>query len=242
MNPAAEIQQSLMPPRIVRMAGGHIASGVLPSYDVGGDWVDYVDNRDGAWIAIADAAGRGPLAAAMGSIALAALRAARRNGDALEQAVETMHHTVWDASADGFFVTALVARWSPVYSTLSWVNAGHPPPLVLHEDGSSEALATRPDFPLGLFEKERTFRRSYHRLGPADRAIFYTDGISGRPTRTGVFGRDGIVQAARAAEGNSASAIARAIQVAVVDASEKPLRDDAAVVVLAPGPTASAGS
>ena len=31
-----------------------------PSYEVGGDWFDFVENRDGAWLAIADAAGTGP--------------------------------------------------------------------------------------------------------------------------------------------------------------------------------------
>jgi serine phosphatase RsbU (regulator of sigma subunit) len=37
-----------------------LAGGLLPSYEVGGDWFDFVDNRDGAWIAIADTAGTGP--------------------------------------------------------------------------------------------------------------------------------------------------------------------------------------
>jgi hypothetical protein len=234
INPAAEIQQSLMPPRIVRIAGGELASGVLPSYDVGGDWIDYVDNRDGAWIAIADAAGRGPLAAALGSVGLAALRAARRNGQGLEDAVRTIHETISDAAPEGFFLTALVARWSPVYSSFSWINAGHPPPILVRPGGECEVLRTRPDLPLGLLERERDFTRSYRRLGPADRLVLYTDGITARPTADGFFGIDGIARAVGQAEGTTASAIARSIQQAVVEASERELRDDAAVVVLAP--------
>ena len=57
--PAAELQQSLLPPRIARIGGGEIAGSVLPAYEVGGDWFDYVENRDGAWIAVADAVGQG---------------------------------------------------------------------------------------------------------------------------------------------------------------------------------------
>ena len=243
MNPAAEIQQSLLPPRIARLAGGQVACGVLPSYDVGGDWIDYVDNRDGAWLAIADAAGRGPRAGALGGIALAALRAARRNDQGLEEAVATMHETIVDASAEEFYVTALVARWSPVYSVFSWVNAGHPPPLLLREDGSAEELRGEPDLPLGVvLDGERKFRRSYRRLTADDRVVLYTDGISARPTATGLFGLDGIARAARSAAGDSADAIARAIQEQVVAASDKPLRDDAAVIVLAPGPDAKAAA
>ena len=44
-SPAAEIQQNLLPPRI---AGARLAGNVLPGYEIGGDWFDYVENRDGA--------------------------------------------------------------------------------------------------------------------------------------------------------------------------------------------------
>lgn len=92
--PAAEIQQNLFPPRIARIAGAQLAGGLLPTYEVGGDWFDFVENRDGAWLAIADASGNGPTAAGLGASALGALRAARRSGDDLEQALEAVHETV----------------------------------------------------------------------------------------------------------------------------------------------------
>jgi serine phosphatase RsbU (regulator of sigma subunit)/AcrR family transcriptional regulator len=233
MNPAAEIQQSLIPPRIARMGSGELAGSVLPSYDVGGDWFDYVDNRDGAWIAIADASGKGPQAAGLGSVALAALRAARRNDATLEQAAQVMHETVSDVGGPEFFVTAIIARWHPVHSVLSWINCGHPPPLLLHIDDTLEELATKPDLPLGLLERTRQFRRHQRRLLHDDRLVFYSDGISRRRTSDGLFGTQGIAKAAKAADGHSATATARAIQEAVVSASEDPLPDDAAVIVLA---------
>ena len=46
---AAEIQQNLFPPRITRIAGAQLAGGLLPTYEVGGDWFDFVENRDGAF-------------------------------------------------------------------------------------------------------------------------------------------------------------------------------------------------
>jgi serine phosphatase RsbU (regulator of sigma subunit)/AcrR family transcriptional regulator len=235
INPAAEIQQSLLPPRIARLGGGEVASGMLPSYEVGGDWFDYVENRDGAWIAIADAAGRGARAAALGSIALAALRAARRNDASLEEAAQTMHETVLDAGESEFFLTAVIARWSAAHEVFSWVNAGHPPPLLLTASGESEELTGDRALPLGLGERERQFRRGYRRLDRDDRVILFTDGISTRVTGEGFFGRDGILDAARSAKSRTAPAMALAIQEAVVAASERPLRDDAAVVVFAPG-------
>jgi serine phosphatase RsbU (regulator of sigma subunit) len=233
MNPAAEIQQSLIPPRIARIGGGELAGSVLPSYEVGGDWFDYDDNRDGAWLAIADAAGKGPQAAALGSVGLAALRAARRSDATLEQAAQTMHETMSDVGGPEFFLTAIVGRWHPVYSVFSWINCGHPPPLLLRADDTVEELATRPDLPLGVFERTRAFHRHQRRLFHGDRLILYTDGISRRRTGDGPFDTTGIAKAARGASGRAATATARAIQEAVVSASEDPLPDDAAIVVLA---------
>jgi len=230
--PAAEIQQSLLPPRIVRMGGGELAGSVMPSYEVGGDWFDYVENRDGAWIAIADGAGRGPRAGGLSSVTLAALRAARRSDATLEEAAQLMDETVSAAGGTEFFVTAILARWNPVYSLLSWLNLGHPPPLLISAAGTVEELATRPDPPLGLTDRTRGFRRHQRRLLDGDRLVLYTDGISRRRTTDGPFDTAGIADAVRRADHRSAAAAARAIQEAVVSASEDPLPDDAAVVVL----------
>jgi AcrR family transcriptional regulator len=231
---AAELQQSLLPPRIARMGGGEVAGSVLPTYEVGGDWFDYVENRDGAWIAIADATGKGATAGALGGIALAALRAARRSDQSLEDAARTMHEVVCDVGRPEFFVTAIIARWHAVYSVFSWINCGHPPPLVLHADDRIEQLMTEPGLPLGLFDKQRRFTRHQRRLDDSERLILHSDGITARRTPQGLFGLDGIERAARAATGRSATAIAKAIQEAVLSAAEDPLQDDAATVVLSP--------
>jgi AcrR family transcriptional regulator len=233
---AAELQQSMLPPRIARMGGGEVAGSVLPSYEVGGDWFDYVENRDGAWIAIADATGKGATSGALGGIALAALRAARRSDQSLEEAARTMHEVIYDVGSPEFFVTAIVARWHAVYSVFSWINCGHPPPLVLRADDSIEQLMTEPALPLGLFEKQRRFTRHQRRLDDGERLILHSDGITARRTPEGLFGLDGIERAVRAAPSRSATAIARAIQEAVLSAAEDPLQDDAVAIALAPTP------
>jgi AcrR family transcriptional regulator len=231
---AAELQQSLLPPRIARVGGGEIAGGVMPAYDVGGDWFDYVENRDGAWLAVADAVGKGATAGALGSIALAALRAARRSAASLEEAAVTMHEAVFDVSRPEFFVTAVVARWNAVYSTFSWINCGHPPPLLVGANGSVEQLVTTSSLPLGLWERARRFSRSQRRLEEGERIVLHSDGVSARRTPDGLFGIEGIQNALKSAAGPSAAAAARSIQEAVRRAAEDPLQDDAVAVVLSP--------
>jgi serine phosphatase RsbU (regulator of sigma subunit) len=234
INPAAEIQQSLLPPRIARLGSANVAASVLPAYEVGGDWFDYVENRNGAWLAIADASGKGVHAAALGSIGLAALRAARRNDAGLDDAMRTIHETIWDAGEEDFYLTAIVARWNAAHRSFSWVNAGHPAPLLVRSNRDVEELAVQPSPPLGLLEKERRFRLNHRIIAPGESVILYTDGISRRPTKTGLFGVDGIVAALHDAADASASAVARAIQTAVVASTTDLLRDDAAVVVFVP--------
>jgi serine phosphatase RsbU (regulator of sigma subunit) len=104
--------------------------------------------------------------------------------------------------------------------------------MLLRADDIPEELATQPDLPLGVSERTRRFPRLQRRLNDGDRVILYSDGVSRRRTADGLFGTDGIINAARSAGRRSAPATARAIQEAVVSASEDPLPDDAAVIVL----------
>ena len=112
----------------MRIAGAQLAGSLLPTYEVGGDWFDFVENRDGAWLAIADAPGNGPTAAGLGAAALGALRAARRSGQDLESALASVHQTVRQLGNRDFHITAIVARWRAATATLTWINCGHPPP------------------------------------------------------------------------------------------------------------------
>jgi serine phosphatase RsbU (regulator of sigma subunit) len=232
--PAAEIQQNLFPPRIVRIQGAQLAGGLLPTYEVGGDWFDFVDNRDGAWLAIADTAGTGPTAAGLGAAALGALRAARRSGHTLEQALLTMHQTVRRLGNPDFYVSALVARWHPATQTLRWVNCGHPPAYLADPDGGLTELQSPAHPALGIGGGEPTFTATQRELRSGERVILVTDGITQRRTEHGgAFGVDGIRHALASIEHPTAAATAMAVLQGVTDCWREPLQDDGTVAVLA---------
>jgi len=234
--PAAEIQQNLFPPRIARIGGAQLAGGLLPTYDVGGDWFDFVENRDGAWFAIADAAGNGPTAAGLGAAALGALRAARRSGHDLEQALETMHETVRRLDNPNFYVTALVARWRAPSSTFTWVNCGHPHAYLVDLNGTVRELEGPVHPPLGVDDPSPTFVASHRQLVVDERLILVTDGITKRKVEGGgTFGIDGIQRAVAQLENHTAAATAMAILQAVTNCWREPLEDDGTVVVLCVG-------
>ena len=125
---AAEIQQSLLPPRISRISGGELAGNVLPSYEVAGDWFDFVENLDGVWITLADGLGPSTRAAASSAVALGALRASRRSGGTTHEALMLMHRTLREMPGPSAEMTAIVARWDPATFKLEIVNCGHVTP------------------------------------------------------------------------------------------------------------------
>ncbi|MGI8412242.1 MAG: SpoIIE family protein phosphatase [Solirubrobacteraceae bacterium] len=231
---AAEIQQNLFPPRIARIAGAQLAGVLLPSYEVGGDWFDFVENRDGAWLAIADSAGKGPTAAGLGAAALGALRSARRSGEDLEQALLSMHETVRELGNPAFHLTALVGRWRAATATLTWVNCGHPPAYLVDTDGGLNALEGTSHPALGSGPPARSFTPTERQLHPGERLILLTDGITKRRMEHGgTFGIDGLRQALERADNPTAASTAMAIQEAVTDCWREPLEDDGTVVVMA---------
>ncbi len=232
--PAAEIQQNLFPPRIARIAGAQLAGALLPTYEVGGDWFDFVENRDGAWLAIADAPGNGPTAAGLGAAALGALRAARRDGGDLEQALSLMHETVRRLDHPDFYVTALVARWRAATATLRWVNCGHPPGYLVSVEGNLRELESPGHPALGTGETAPSFEPTERQLNSGERLILVTDGITERHMEGGgTFGVDGLKRALESAENPTAACTAMAIQHAVSAGWREPLEDDATVVVMA---------
>jgi serine phosphatase RsbU (regulator of sigma subunit) len=200
---------------------------------VGGDWFDFVENRDGAWFAIADAGGNGPTAAGLGAAALGALRAARRSGYDLERALEAMHETVRQLGNPDFYVTALIARWRAATSTFTWVNCGHPHAYLVAVDGNVSELEGPVHEPLGKGKAERTFSPTTRRLSSDERLILVTDGIVERRVEGGGrFGVEGIRGALEQVETPTAAATALAILQAVTDCWSEPLEDDGTVVVL----------
>jgi AcrR family transcriptional regulator len=143
---AAEIQQSLLPPRIMRVTGGEVAGNVLPSYEVAGDWFDVIENPDGLWVSIADGLGGSTRAAASSAVALGALRASRRSGGTMTEALVVMHQTLREMPGPRAEMTALVSRWDPTAppARLAARRVGRPTPSTARGRGRAGGGRRRP--------------------------------------------------------------------------------------------------
>jgi serine phosphatase RsbU (regulator of sigma subunit) len=234
-SPAAEIQQNLLPPRIARIAGARLAGNVLPGYEIGGDWFDYVENRDGGWLGVADSMGSGTTAAAIGAVALGAFRAKRKFTGDLHAATLAIHRTVREIAIADAFVNAIIARWHGPSSTFSWIACGGQPPLRIDARGDVAELPGALHDALGLGALDRRFTIQRHRLARGERLLLVSDGVLDRPTDGGErFGLAGVTAALRGRPGASPAETVRALQEAILTRSRDPLEDDATIVVLAP--------
>ncbi len=232
--PAAEIQQNLLPPRLARVNAADVAGGVLPGYDVGGDFFDYAGNADGLWLVVADATGKGNSAAALSSLAIGALRAARRAGAGLQEAARLADEAILTLDMQ-LYLTAVLGSWDPNAHRLRWINCGHPTPLVLRADGSIDELDGERTYPLGIRFPERAFPVLSAQVGPGDRLLLYSDGVSERRTADGSrIGENGLRAICAELGPRSAATTVRGLQDAVINASPEALRDDATLLVVAP--------
>ncbi len=233
--PAAEIQQNLLPPRIVRISGATLAGNVLPGYDIGGDWFDYAENADCAWVGIADAEGTGARAAALASVLLGAFRSARHHGDDPAEAVALMHTVLTEVAVGPSVATATIACWNAPTQLFRWITCGEVAPMLIHEDGRLELLDAEVLPRIGDPAMPERGAVQERRLDIGQRLLLLSDGILGRPTHDGgTLGIDGVHEAALKAHSTTAAGTLRAIEDAVRETVVDVLEDDATLVVFVP--------
>jgi serine phosphatase RsbU (regulator of sigma subunit)/DNA-binding transcriptional ArsR family regulator len=229
---AAEIQQSLLPPRIARFTGAEVAGNVLPSYEVAGDWYDVIENQDGIWLTIADGLGSGTRAIASAAVALGALRASRRSDGTIKEALMVMHRTLKEMPGPQAEMSAVVSHWDPATRELTIANCGHVPPVVIRNDGTTEKLKVPKVKGLGGRSAPEPAERSTT-LAAGDRLIMVSDGVVAEGRKKAGLGIDGLLEAAQRSQSATAPDTVRAIHSAVLDATGGELDDDATAVCLA---------
>ncbi|HSH22974.1 MAG TPA: PP2C family protein-serine/threonine phosphatase, partial [Acidimicrobiales bacterium] len=182
MGLAAEMQWALLPPLTFACQSVTIASALEPAYEVAGDSVDYAVDPSRARFAVFDGMGHGLGSAQLAVLAIAAYRNARRANRSLSQtarAIEIAVHAVFGGQA---FTTAVLAELDTDTGSLTWVNAGHPEPLLLRAGRLVKSLHLEPSLPFGLRTGLTTpgddLVVGREQLEPGDRVLLYTDGVT----------------------------------------------------------------
>ncbi|MGI8810166.1 MAG: PP2C family protein-serine/threonine phosphatase [Acidimicrobiales bacterium] len=230
---AAEMRWSMLPP--LTFTNDRLAvSGMLePAYEIAGDAFDYAVNGDLAHVAIIDAMGHGLEASRMATLAVGSYRHSRRRGLDLVETFSTMDRVVAEEFGPERFVTGQLARLDLAGGGLTWVNAGHPPPLLYREGEPVRDLPCETSLPLGLGDVVAEVAEVA--LQPGDSVLFLTDGvIEARAPDGSLFGRTRLAELwlEAAATGELPAEILRRLCHSVLDHQKGRLQDDATLLLV----------
>ncbi|MEU4221240.1 PP2C family protein-serine/threonine phosphatase [Actinoplanes sp. NPDC026623] len=232
MSAGAELLEQLLPPLTVSCERLVLSAVLEPRYDIGGDGFDYAFDGPMVRMSIFDGVGRGLRAGLAFTVAVVAIRAARRAGLDLYGQARAADAALLEQFSDARFVTAILAELNMDTGLLRYVNAGHPPPVLLRGGKAVPELRGGRRLPLGL--DDARFQPGEETLEPGDRLLFYTDGvIEARDAAGEMFGVDRLVEQAErhAAEDLPAPETVRRLARAVANFYDGPARDDTTLVL-----------
>jgi sigma-B regulation protein RsbU (phosphoserine phosphatase) len=240
---AAEVQSRLFPENPPAVRGIELAGVCIPARGVGGDYYDFLELGDGrVGLAVADVSGKGMSAALVMSSVQASLRTKALSDGAcdepLSDLVAGLNRLLCGSTGAATYVTFFYARLDAEARTLTYVNAGHNPPLLLRMaegGGRREQLRLDVGGPVvGLF-MHFEFEQASVALRSGDLLISFTDGVTEALDAAGEeFGEERLCEAVESA----CSGTARDVVDAVVErlhawSAGVPQHDDITFVALA---------
>jgi sigma-B regulation protein RsbU (phosphoserine phosphatase) len=183
---ARTVQASLLPAQAPQFPGWEFAAQWQPAREVSGDFYDFVPTHSGQLaLLIADVVGKGMPAALFMALSRTILRASVGDAPSLAEGMARANRLVCADAAEGMFVTVFCALLGPETGEVTYVNAGHNPPLLRRQGDSGEGkplTELRPTgIALGVLEDSAFEQRSVY-LEPGDCLLLYTDGV---PDATG---------------------------------------------------------
>ena len=194
---AADVQRRMLPHNMPRKPPFDIAARYVPSFELGGDFYDFIDLGGHIGISIGDVAGKGIAASLLMAGVRMSLRAFAQDVYDIDEIVSRVNITMTRDTLDSEFATLWYGVFNPSTLRLTYCNAGHEPPMLLHNN-KIYTLGTG-GMIVGIDPNE-TYEKGLWDLHPNDMILLYTDGLTDaiNPEQE-KFGRSRIEQAIREA-------------------------------------------
>ncbi len=237
---ARTLQEGLLPLELADIPGVEVAVRFRHSGDggeVGGDFYDLFETGTCGWtVVMGDVCGKGPDAAAVTALARYTLRTAALRHRLPSRSLLLLNEALLRQRSDRRFCTVAYAYLEKVDggARVGFASGGHPLPLLLHADGSVEAIGA-PGTLLGVVPDPSLEDRSLT-LARGDALVFFTDGVI-EPRGVGEpLDEARLASLVAACAGREADAIAAEIERAALGSHGGRPRDDIAVLVLRVAP------
>ena len=176
---AREVQEHLFPQRMPSIPSLDYCGHCRPAREVGGDYYDFLELPEGKLgIAIGDVSGKGIGAALLMASLEASLRGQALVAHDLAELMDRVNSLILDASSASRYATLFYAVYDPRSHRLSFVNAGHNPPVILRKtDAGFTVFRLESGGPVvGLLRDK--YKQDSFLLEPDDLIVLFTDGIS----------------------------------------------------------------
>jgi sigma-B regulation protein RsbU (phosphoserine phosphatase) len=239
---AREVQERLFPQHLPAIDGLDYFGRCRTALGVGGDYYDFLALPEGKLgVALGDVSGKGIAAALTMASLQASLRAdAMRAGNDIAGLITRVNAMLYDASTEDRYATLFYAQYDPAARRLSYVNAGHCPPILLRcatKNGAERAKVERLDQAggtvVGLLP-ECAYEQAEVSLSPGDLLVIYTDGFSeAMSPALEEWGEKRLFDAVSCCDGLPAKdSITKIMHAADAFASGAPQSDDMTLVIL----------
>lgn len=183
LNFAHEVQQALFPHQFPADGGLEFSAICVPARGISGDYYDVMQLRDGRVLfVIADISGKGISAAILMSNLQAVLRTLAEAGYSPAEVCGQLNRHLYQVSDATRFATFFFGQWDRSQHVLSYVNAGHPTPILRGSARGQRLEHGGP--PLGMF-LTTDFQVGTLKLQPGDVIVLYSDGITEAGVQSG---------------------------------------------------------
>lgn len=209
---AHEVQQRFLPQRNPDIEGYDFFAYYRAAERVGGDYYDYIQLDDTTIaIIVADVVGHGIAAALlMAKLSGEARFALASNRDPVD-AFNRINRNLSDLNLDKF-VTAIMGLFDTRTNRVTFVNAGHMPPVLRRSCGTINSLEIEGSgLPLGILEKT-TYGSSTFDIQDGDIFLMYTDGVNESMNSEGeLLGTAGLIDEMRESQAKTPEAIGNVV-------------------------------
>jgi sigma-B regulation protein RsbU (phosphoserine phosphatase) len=234
---ARQVQDSLMPDEIPQIPGWEFVARWLPARQVSGDYYDFFARQgDQPGFVVADVSDKGMPAALFMALSRSIVRASMDITQSPSAAIRRANRLIQADSTSGMFVTLFYAALDSSRGQLTYVNAGHNPPMLYQRQGASggETISylDRTGMALGV-DADVAYEQRVIEMTRGDFLVCFTDGVTDALNPQGEdFGLQRLEQIIWANRQYSAIGIAAAVERAIQEfTGGAPRFDDITILI-----------
>lgn len=172
---AAEIQWDLLAGRAYECPEYGLGAQLEPAYAIHGDNFDWSAGGDRLVLSVTNGMGEGIEASLLTSLAVNALRNARRAGVPLADQVALADKAVYAQHQGGLYLDVLLLSFDQTTGEVEVVDAGSPRLYLLRDDAVAH-FPFEAQMPLGMAE-DTVYTTQRFTVQPGDRLVFVSDGV-----------------------------------------------------------------